>query len=103
LKLKYICGDERLEARIHKKKASLTIHFVGSGNGSPNGNNKELQKAISYSLELACKRNDVVGSIPELEEIKLRIHHLLCSGKANVFTIPIKPNVIPSEIRASFE
>jgi hypothetical protein len=101
LKLKYICGDECLEARIDKKKTSLTIHFVGSVNGVLNGNNKELQKATFYSLELAFKRNDVAVSITELDEIKLRIYDLLCSGEANAFTIPIKSAVNPSEIRAS--
>jgi|SRR5579859_2317034 len=99
MKLRHICGDEIIEVTIDDGVGLFKIYFTAGVNYTHGGDNSQLHKAISSSLELAYQRYQIEISAGALDEIALRIYELFYSGQTDTIAIPIKATVSLADIR----
>jgi hypothetical protein len=102
MRLRYICGDEQLQAEVAFSKNSLNIVYSNSGDPTLQIGNRELFKAIGYILDLVFKRNGVDISPSIIDEINATIFNLIFSGRANTFIVPIRADLTSLEFEAAY-
>ena len=102
MRLRYICGDEQLQAVINFSNDSLNIVYSSPLSPSGKADNRELFNAIGHVLDLAFKRNGVDISEEIINEINSSIYSLIFSGRANTFNVPIRPQICSPHFEAAY-